>query len=88
LTVGSGTQWSDIYNAAKPRNISFVGGKFPSVSVAGYLSNGGHSELSGKYGLGADLVLQIELINAAGEYLIANECQNTDYFWAMRGVSN
>jgi hypothetical protein len=88
LTVGSGTQWSEVYDVAKPRNIGFVGGKFSSVSVGGYLSNGGHSEMSAKYGLGADMVLQIELINAAGEYLIANECQNTDYFWAMRGVSH
>jgi hypothetical protein len=38
-----------------------------------------------KYGLGADQVLEIELVNADGEIITANECQNTDYFWAMRG---
>jgi hypothetical protein len=31
-------------------------------------------------------VLQIELVTAEGEIITANECQNQDYFWAMRGV--
>jgi hypothetical protein len=31
------------------------------------------------------MVLQIELVNAAGEIITANECQNQEYFWAMRG---
>jgi hypothetical protein len=87
ITVGSGTQWRDIYKSATNKGVSFVGGKFESVSVGGFLANGGHGLLSAKYGLGADMVLQIELVNADGEYITANECQNQDYFWAMRGVS-
>lgn len=64
-----------------------VGGNFKSVSVGGYLSNGGHGLLSAKYGLGADMVLEITLVTANGEAIVANECQNQEYFWAMRGVS-
>jgi FAD/FMN-containing dehydrogenase len=86
VTVGSGSQWRDIYNSADRKGISLVGGKFESVSVGGYLANGGHGLLSAKYGLGADMVLEIELVSASGEFITANECQNTDYFWAMRGV--
>lgn len=31
------------------------------------------------------MVAEIELVNAAGDIITANECQNQDYFWAMRG---
>ncbi|KAF2431486.1 FAD-binding domain-containing protein [Tothia fuscella] len=85
VTVGSGSQWKDIYATAEGMGLSFVGGKFSSVSVGGFLANGGHGLLSAKYGLGADMVLEIELVTADGEIITANECQNTDYFWAMRG---
>jgi FAD/FMN-containing dehydrogenase len=87
VTVGSGSQWGEIFSAAGARGVGMVGGNFRSVSVGGYLSNGGHGLLSAKYGLGADMVLEIELVTADGEIITANECQNQDYFWAMRGVS-
>jgi FAD/FMN-containing dehydrogenase len=62
-----------------------VRGTFGTVSVGGYNANGGHGKLSAKYGLGADQVLEINLITPKGEIITANKCQNTDYFWAMRG---
>jgi FAD/FMN-containing dehydrogenase len=103
VTVGSGSQWRDIHRSAQGKGVGVVGGAFESVSVGGYLANGGHGHLSAKYGLGADMVLEIDLVNAGkqssflgkkytlkavnaeGEYITANECQNQDYFWAMRG---
>lgn len=88
LSIGAGSQWGEIYAAAKAKDPSLgvVGGAYNSVSAGGYLSNGGHGALSAKYGLGADMVLQIELVTAEGEIITANECQNEEYFWAMRGV--
>lgn len=64
-----------------------VGGTSKSVSVGGYLTGGGHSILSPRYGLGADNVLELEVVTPMGDILTANECQNEDLFWAMRGVS-
>jgi FAD/FMN-containing dehydrogenase len=43
--------------------------------------------LSSTYGLGADQVLEIEMVTPSGEVLVVNECQNTDLFWGMREVS-
>ncbi|KAE9983863.1 hypothetical protein BLS_003521 [Venturia inaequalis] len=85
VTVGSGSQWGEVFASAKDRNIGLVGGNFKSVSVGGHISGGGHGLLSAKYGLAADNVLEITLVNANGEAIIANECQNPEYFWAMRG---
>jgi FAD/FMN-containing dehydrogenase len=63
-----------------------VVGSSNTVSVGGYVSGGGHGILSGKYGLAADNLLQVEMVVPSGEVVIANECQNTDLFWAARGV--
>lgn len=86
MTVGSGSQWGEIFASAKEKNIGPVGGNFKSVSVGGYVSGGGHGLLSAKYGLAADNVLEITLVNVGGEAIVAYECQNSVYFWAMRGV--
>jgi FAD/FMN-containing dehydrogenase len=88
VTVGSGSQWGEISSAANGRSVIVVGGASRSVSVGGFLSNGGHGSLSAKFGLGADMVAEIELVTADGRIIKANECQNQDYFWAMRGVSS
>lgn len=87
MTVGSGSQWGEVFASAKEKNVGLVGGAFSTVSVGGHISGGGHGLLSAKYGLAADNVLEITLVNANGEAIVANECQNSEYFWAMRGVS-
>jgi hypothetical protein len=57
------------------------------VTMGGYLTGGGHSPLSAMYGLGADQVYQVEMVTPMGDIITANECQNTNFFWAVRGVS-
>jgi len=85
VTVASGHIWGEVYDGAKARRVSVVGGYSSTVGVGGFTANGGHGKMSAKYGYAADMVLEIELVNAAGEYITANECQNQEYFWAMRG---
>lgn len=87
VTVAAGHTWGEVYAETKRKGVSVVGGYTDTVGIAGFLSNGGHGELSAKYGFGADMVLQIELVTADGQLITANECQNSDIFWAMRGVS-
>ena len=75
-----------LYRAAADRNYMVVGGSSTTVSVGGYLVGGGHSPLSPLFGMGADNVMQLEIVTANGELVVANECTNTDLFWAVRGV--
>ncbi|KAG6826640.1 hypothetical protein H0H87_006840, partial [Tephrocybe sp. NHM501043] len=57
-----------------------------SVGVAGgWLQGGGHGALSNTMGLGVDRVLQFKVVTPDGQYRIANECQNEDLFYALRG---
>lgn len=77
----------DIYAEAAQHGRILVGGMDPNVGIGGYITGGGHSPISGQYGLAADQILQMEMVTPGGELVIANEATNTDPFWAMRGVS-
>ncbi|KAM7209625.1 FAD-binding domain containing protein [Naviculisporaceae sp. PSN 640] len=85
VTVGGGTQMYSIYQATGKYNRTVVGGGAKTVSVGGFLTGGGHGLLAPRYGLGADQVLEMEVVTPGGEILTVNECQNTDLFWALRG---
>lgn len=86
VTVGGGQQMVDILEALAPLNRTIVGGSSKSVGVSGHMTSGGHSILSSTYGLAADQALEMEIVTPQGELVTANECQNQDLFWAMRGV--
>ncbi|CAE6529064.1 unnamed protein product [Rhizoctonia solani] len=86
VTVRAAEQWIDVYKAANDHNVTVVGGAFPTVGAAGgWIQGGGHSPLSGLYGLGIDNVLQFRLVKSDGSIVNTNKCQNQDLFWALRG---
>lgn len=41
--------------------------------------------MTGAYGMGADNIIQAEIVTPTGDVLTANSCQNEDIFWAIRG---
>ncbi|KAI1360344.1 hypothetical protein F5Y08DRAFT_52124 [Xylaria arbuscula] len=85
VTVGGGAPVGLLYEELDKINQTIVGGGAKSVTVGGYLTGGGHSILSPRYGMGADNVLELEVVTPMGKIVTANECQNEDLFWAMRG---
>ena len=86
VTVGAGHQWGEMYDFVSKWNRTLVGGADPNVGLGGWLTGGGHSPISAKYGLGVDNTLEMVVVTPTGEVVVANECQNVDLFWAMRGV--
>lgn len=89
VTIAGGVQWAELYKAASEKNVTVVGGlsKDGSVGAAGgWLFGGGHSgAMSGRYGLGVDNVLEFQVVLPSGKVVTANDCQNSDLFWALRG---
>ncbi|KAI1819121.1 FAD/FMN-containing isoamyl alcohol oxidase MreA [Xylaria intraflava] len=86
LKLGAGVRAIDVYTFAGQHGLQVVGGNCPTVGLAGgYSAGGGHGPLASKHGLGADQVLEYEVITAEGQTLTANSEQNTDLFWALRG---
>ena len=76
----------EIYTKVAAYDMTIVGSADPNVGLGGYLTGGGHSPLSIKYGLGADNVLQLSVVTPEGRLRTANACHNPDLFWAIKGV--
>ncbi|KAJ3488678.1 hypothetical protein NLJ89_g11589 [Agrocybe chaxingu] len=88
VTVGAGIQVRELYRLANARSppVVVVGGECPTVGLAGgYIQGGGHGPMSSFYGMGADNALSFEVVTASGEFVTANEVENPDLFWALKG---
>ncbi|KAK5443292.1 hypothetical protein LTS15_010827 [Exophiala xenobiotica] len=85
VKVGAGMRMREIYTEAAKHNITVVGGGDVDVGIGGWITGAGHSPISSKYGLGADQVLEMEVVTANGTLLTINENSYPGLFWAMRG---
>ncbi|KAF3047756.1 hypothetical protein E8E12_011612 [Didymella heteroderae] len=82
---GSGNTWGAALESAAAVGRTVVSGQDPTVGLGGFIGGGGHGPLSSHYGLAADQVLQATVVTTGGQILVANDAQNRDMFWAIRG---
>ncbi|KAJ7472378.1 FAD-binding domain-containing protein [Mycena galericulata] len=86
VTVGSGVRAQTLYQEGKANGKVVIGASAATVCTgAGYVQGAGHSALSPTFGLGADNVLEFQVVVASGELLQINSVSNSDLFWALRG---
>ncbi|EMD34723.1 hypothetical protein CERSUDRAFT_116916 [Gelatoporia subvermispora B] len=86
VTIGAGVLVEDVYAFADSVNRTFIGGYATTIGAGGgYWLGGGHSVLSPVFGLAVDQVVEAKIVTPDGEYRVANECQNSDLLWALRG---
>ncbi|KAF9892026.1 hypothetical protein FE257_002990 [Aspergillus nanangensis] len=87
VTFGAGVLAMDLYAAGAKHGYNVVAGECSTIGVAGgFIQGGGVSTvLAPLRGLSADLVLQFEVVTADGNVVVANQHQNPDLFWALRG---
>jgi FAD/FMN-containing dehydrogenase len=86
LICGGGTLWGSAYIAANEANRSVVGAEDITVGLGGQLTNGGHGVLSIHHGLSSDHIYQATVVPSEGRILVADDEQNQDIFWAIRGA--
>jgi FAD/FMN-containing dehydrogenase len=60
-------------------------GTVTHTGVAGLTLGGGMGRLARKFGLACDNVLSVDIVTANGKLVTANERENRDLFWAVRG---
>lgn len=83
--VEAGVLWAEVSEAAAEHGLAALAGSSPDVGVVGYSLGGGISWLARRYGLAANSVIAVELVNADGELVRADACNESELFWALRG---
>jgi hypothetical protein len=86
IHIDGAWQWKDVFKIAEANNVIAIGGgsKGPGA-IGGWPSGGGHGPGTRNYGMGADQILEAEVMLADGTIVTANHCENTDLFRAIRG---
>ncbi len=77
--------WKELNRETAVHGLAVTGGAISTTGIAGLTLGGGLGWLMAKYGLAADNVTSIELVNAEGEVLDVTAASDPDLFWALRG---
>ncbi|GAA3986605.1 FAD-binding oxidoreductase [Actinomadura viridis] len=80
-----GCAWGDLDHATHAFGLATTGGIISTTGIAGLTLGGGIGHLSRGYGLSADNLISADVVTADGRFLQADEQENEDLFWALRG---
>jgi FAD binding domain len=85
ITFSAGDNHGAVYDVASTVGMAVPVAGGPTVCYGGYVTGGGHSLTGARYGLAADQVIDMTVVTPDGKLVTANECNNKDLFWALRG---
>jgi FAD/FMN-containing dehydrogenase len=83
--VEAGVLWGEVVEAAAEHGLAALAGSSPDVGVVGYTLGGGIGWLGRRYGLAANNVVAVELVNADGDHVRVDADHEPELFWALRG---
>jgi FAD/FMN-containing dehydrogenase len=83
--VEAGVLWYDVAEAAAAHGLATLHGSSPNVGVIGYSLGGGIGWYARELGMATNSVTAVELVLGDGTQLRADETENPDVFWAIRG---
>ncbi len=83
--VEAGATLRDFDQAAQEHALATPVGINSTTGIAGLTLGGGFGWLTRKYGMTIDNLLAAEVVSANGNRLAANQKENADLFWALRG---
>ena len=81
----AGLTWATFNREAALHGLATTGGTISTTGIAGLTLGGGFGWLMPKYGLTVDNLRSVEVVTANGDVVRADETNNADLFWALRG---
>ncbi|MCM4173818.1 FAD-binding oxidoreductase [Arenibacter sp. TNZ] len=85
VRVESGATLGELDKETQKFGLATPVGIVSKTGIAGLTLGGGIGYLGRKHGLTIDNLLSVEIITAKGDLISANETENSDLFWALRG---
>lgn len=85
VRLGPGAQSVDAIAKLAPYDLQVLSGLCPTVCPGGYISGGGIGWGTRKYGLASDHLRSAQVVLADGRVVRADEENEPDLFWALRG---
>ncbi len=85
VRVEGGVTGGEMDHATHAFGLATPGGTVSSTGVAGLTLGGGIGHLTRPFGLAIDNLLEVDVVLADGRFVVANEKENADLFWAVRG---
>jgi FAD/FMN-containing dehydrogenase len=73
VSIGGGAYLEDADKALGPLGLGIVAGSYPQTGIGGWTLGGGFGWLSKMYGLGIDNLLEVEVVLATSEVVVAND---------------
>lgn len=86
--LGAGLDVLETYQALWPHKAAIPAGTCPTVGITGLTTGGGLGVLCRRHGLTCDALTGVEVVDANGRILHADEQENADLFWAIRGAGS
>ena len=85
VTAAGGAWGRDVDAEAQHYELVTTLGQISDTGIAGLTLGGGYGWLSRKFGLACDNLLSVDIVTADGQLLRADQDENPDLFWAIRG---
>jgi hypothetical protein len=87
--LGAGNRLIEVYLYLATNGYAFNGGSSPTVGLSGFILGGGHGNLSRKYGMAIDQLIEAQIVLADGRVVTArSDNEYNDLLWAIRGAGH
>ncbi|MEV0829659.1 LLM class flavin-dependent oxidoreductase [Nonomuraea rubra] len=86
VRVQPGARWSDVAAALSPHGWALTSGDYGGVGVGGLATAGGIGWFVREQGLTIDRLRAVDLVLADGSLVRADDEENAELFWAVRGA--